>query len=159
MNIHLIAVGKLKEDYFRAACSEYAKRIGAYGKIKITELAEARLPDDPSEKEIAAALEAESKAILAAIPSGSAVIAMCIEGTQLSSEELSARLDKLALEGKSTVCFIIGSSFGLSDSVKKTAALKLSMSKMTFPHRLARVMVLEQLYRALSISGGGKYHK
>lgn len=159
MNIHLIAVGKLKEDYFREACGEYAKRIGAYGKVKITELSEARLSDSPSEKEIAAALEAESKAILAAVPSGSAVIAMCIEGTQMSSEELSARLDKFALEGKSTVCFIIGSSFGLSDSVKNAASLKLSMSKMTFPHRLARVMVLEQIYRALSISGGGKYHK
>lgn len=159
MNIHLIAVGKLKEDYFREACAEYAKRIGAFGKIKITELNESRLPDDPSEKEIAAALETESKAILAAIPSGSAVIAMCIEGEQLSSEQLSARLDKFALDGKSTVCFIIGSSYGLSDSVKKAAALRLSMSKMTFPHRLARVMVLEQLYRALSISGGGKYHK
>ncbi|MBQ7782519.1 MAG: 23S rRNA (pseudouridine(1915)-N(3))-methyltransferase RlmH [Oscillospiraceae bacterium] len=159
LNINVITVGKLKENYLRDACNEYTKRLGAYSKIKITELAEARLPDNPSEKEIENALENEAKAILAAIPSGSAVIAMCIEGKLLSSEEFSARLEKFAVEGKSTVCLIIGSSFGLSPSVKNAAHLRMSMSPMTFPHQLARVMLLEQLYRGLSISNNGKYHK
>lgn len=159
LNITVIAVGKMKEDYFRAACAEYAKRIGAYAKIKIVELAEERLPDNPSPKEIEAALANEGKAVLSMVPSGSAVIALCIEGKELASEELSARLDKFAIDGKSSVCFIIGSSCGLSEDVKKAAHIKLSMSRMTFPHRLARVMVLEQIYRALSISAGSKYHK
>ena len=159
LNINVITVGKLKENYLRDACNEYTKRLGAYSKIKITELAEARLPDNPSEKEIENALENEAKAILTAIPSGSAVIAMCIEGKLLSSEEFSARLEKFAVEGKSTVCLIIGSSFGLSPTVKNAAHLRMSMSPMTFPHQLARVMLLEQLYRGLSISNNGKYHK
>lgn len=159
LNINVITVGKLKESYLRDACAEYIKRLGAYSKIKVTELPESRLPDNPSDKEIAAALENEGKAILAAVPSGSAVIAMCIEGQQMSSEEFSARLEKFGIEGKSSVSVIIGSSFGLADSVKRSAALRMSMSKMTFPHQLARVMILEQLYRAMSISNGGKYHK
>lgn len=158
MNVNVITVGKLKESYLRDACAEYVKRLGAYCKIKVVELNESRLPDSPSDKEIAAALENESKAILAAASQG-AIIAMCIEGSQFSSEEFSAKLDKMGVDGISTVNIIIGSSFGLSDSVKKAAALRMSMSKMTFPHQLARVMILEQLYRAMSISGGGKYHK
>jgi len=152
-------VGKLKEGYFKEACAEYAKRLGAYCRLKITELPESRLSDNPSEKEIAAALENEGKQILTLIPQSAAVIPLCIEGTELSSEMLAWRLDKLMTEGTSCICFIIGSSYGLSDSVKKRAVLRLSMSPMTFPHRLARVMLLEQIYRSFSILGNGKYHK
>lgn len=159
LNIELITVGKLKEDYLRNACAEYIKRIGAYAKIKVTELAESRMPDSPSDKEIANALENEAKAILAAVPKDSAVITMCIEGKTMSSEDFSARLEKFAVDGKSTISIIIGSSWGLSETVKKASSLRLSMSPMTFPHQLARVMVLEQIYRALSISNNGKYHK
>ncbi|MCC8041923.1 MAG: 23S rRNA (pseudouridine(1915)-N(3))-methyltransferase RlmH [Oscillospiraceae bacterium] len=154
-----MAVGKLKEGYFKEACAEYAKRLGAYCRLKITELPESRLSDNPSEKEIAAALENEGKQILTLIPQSAAVIPLCIEGTELSSEMLAWRLDKLMTEGTSCICFIIGSSYGLSDSVKKRAVLRLSMSPMTFPHRLARVMLLEQIYRSFSILGNGKYHK
>ncbi len=152
-------MGKLKEGYFKEACAEYAKRLGAYCRLKITELPESRLSDNPSEKEIAAALENEGKQILTLIPQSAAVIPLCIEGTELSSEMLAWRLDKLMTEGTSCICFIIGSSYGLSDSVKKRAVLRLSMSPMTFPHRLARVMLLEQIYRSFSILGNGKYHK
>ncbi len=159
LNVTLITVGKLKEGYLRDACAEYSKRLGAYCKLRIVELAESRLPDNPSDKEIAAALDNESKAILGAVPPSSAIIAMCIEGKQFSSEGFSERLDKLAVDGKSSVALIIGSSFGLADSVKNAAHIKMSMSEMTFPHQLARVMLLEQLYRAMSISAGGKYHK
>ncbi len=158
MNINLITVGKLKEGYLRDACAEYVKRLGAYCRIKITELQESRLSDNPSEKEIAAALDNEGKAILSAA-AGSAIIAMCIEGRQMSSEKFSSTLDRMGVEGKSSVSIIIGSSFGLSENVKKAAEIRMSMSEMTFPHQLARVMILEQLYRAMSISNGGKYHK
>ncbi len=157
-NINLIVIGKLKESWLREACAEYTKRLGGCCRIKVTELPECRLPDSPSEKETAAALNTEAAAILSAA-GGDTVIAMCIEGQMMSSEELSRRLEKFAVEGKSSVSIVIGSSYGLSDRVKKAAALKLSMSPMTFPHQLARVMVLEQLYRAMSISGNGKYHK
>ena len=157
-NINLITVGKLKENYLREACAEYTKRLGAYCHIKITELPECRLPDNPSEKVIKSALDTEAVAILAAAGSD-AVIAMCIEGKMMSSENFSERLQKFAVEGKSSVSIVIGSSYGLSDKVKNAAALRLSMSPMTFPHHLARVMVLEQLYRALNIAAGGKYHK
>ena len=159
LNINVISVGKLKEGYLRDACAEYIKRLGAYSKVKVTELSESRLSDNPSEKEIASALENEAKAIMAAVPKDSAVIAMCIEGRQMSSENFAARLNKFAVDGKSSVSLIIGSSFGLSDTVKNAAALRLSMSEMTFPHQLARVMLLEQLYRAMSILNNGKYHK
>lgn len=154
LNINVITVGKLKESYLRDACAEYEKRLGAYSTIKVIELAESRLPDSPSQKEIANALENEADMILKKITPQSAVIAMCIEGKMMSSEDFSHKL-----EGKSTVNLIIGSSYGLSDRVKSAAHLRLSMSPMTFPHQLARVMLLEQLYRAMSISANGKYHK
>ena len=138
---------------------EDEKRLGAYSTIKVIELAESRLPDSPSQKEIANALENEADMILKKITPQSAVIAMCIEGKMMSSEDFSHKLEGFALEGKSTVNLIIGSSYGLSDRVKSAAHLRLSMSPMTFPHQLARVMLLEQLYRAMSISANGKYHK
>ena len=159
MNINIICVGKLKEDYLRNACAEYQKRLGAFCRLKITELQPARLPENPNDSQINAALEDEGKQILSKIAANEAVFAMCIEGKMLSSTQLADRIAKIALEGESTLSFIIGGSFGLSDEVKSRGSLKLSMSPMTFPHQLARVMLLEQIYRAFQINAGGKYHK
>ena len=159
MSITVIAMGRLKEEYLRGACSEYRKRLSGFFRTDIIELQPERLSESPSANEISRALDAEGKQIVSKIPKNAFVFALCIEGRQLSSEELSEKLDSIALTGKSDIAFIIGSSYGLSDEVKKRADVKLSMSRMTFPHQLARVMLLEQLYRAGQISGGGKYHK
>ena len=157
MNINLIVIGKLKEEYLRNACAEYIKRLGRFCTFKLHELDECRLSDDPSEKEIAAALKKEAEQIKRYAKG--MIIPMCIEGRQLTSPELSEKIADAGVGGFSTVTFIIGSSFGLDDEVKAMGHLKLSMSKMTFPHQLARVMLLEQIYRAFQIAGGGKYHK
>ena len=160
LNVNIITVGKLKENYLKMACDEYSKRLSAFCKLNIIELAESRLSDNPSEKEIAAALDSEAKAMQAKISgNGCYNIAMCIEGKQLSSEKLAEKLNDIPVSGKSTLNIIIGSSFGIADSVKKSADMRLSMSEMTFPHQLARVMVLEQVYRGFMILSGGKYHK
>lgn len=160
MNINLITVGKLKESYLRDAVSEYSKRLSGYCKLNIIELSESRLSDNPSEKEIQNALANEAKLIEGYINKISAFnIAMCIEGKQLSSSEFSQKLDETGISGKSTINFIIGSSYGISPYIKAKSDLRLSMSKMTFPHQLARVLLLEQIYRAFQISSGGKYHK
>ena len=158
LNINLIVIGKLKESYLREACAEYIKRLGAYCKIKVTELPEHRLPDNPSEKVISAALDSEAAQILSAAGNDT-IISMCIEGKMMSSEALSDRLSGFGIEGKSSLSIVIGSSSGFSDKVKNAAALRLSMSPMTFPHQLARVMLLEQIYRAMSLAANGKYHK
>lgn len=160
MNVNLIVVGKLKESYFREACAEYSKRLKAFCRLSVTELAENRLPDDPSEKEIMAALSAEGKAMKNFLSGKDCFnIALCIEGTKLSSEKLAEKIGDISVSGKSTLNFVIGSSFGIDDEIKKICGLKLSMSEMTFPHMLARVMLLEQIYRAFQILNGGKYHK
>lgn len=160
MTINIICIGKLKESYWREACSEYIKRLGAYGSAKIVELSEMRLSDNPSEGEIAKCLENEAKAILPYMEQKNSYnIAMCIEGSQLSSEGLAQKIDSAMVSGSSTVNFVIGSSFGLADSVKRRADFKLSISKMTLPHQLARVVVCEQVYRAFAINNGSKYHK
>lgn len=159
LNINILCVGKLKEKYLKDACLEYAKRLGAFCKLEITELAEERCGDNPSQSEIERVIEAEGKRILQKAEKYDAVVAMCIEGGQLSSPELAEFIDKSAVSGVSSIAFVIGGSFGLSDEIKAKAKLKLSMSKMTFPHQLARVMILEQIYRAFQISSGGKYHK
>lgn len=159
MNVTVICLGKLKEDYLRAACAEYSKRLGAFCKLDIVELNPTRLPDDPSQSQIDAALEDEAKRITAKIPKGAVCFAMCIEGKQYSSEKFSKLLSTAAVEGGSNAVFIIGSSFGLSENIKKMCKVRLSMSEMTFPHQLARVMLLEQIYRAFQIESGGKYHK
>lgn len=155
----IIAVGKLKEAHFKAACDEYIKRLGAYGGMTVIELPEQRLPDKPSTAEISAALAKEAAAIRVKIPKGAFVCAMCIEGKELSSEALAGRLSQLKSGGSSNVVFLIGGSFGLDESLKKEAGLRLSMSPMTFPHHLARVMLLEQVYRAEKIMEGSRYHK
>ena len=159
LNITIIAIGKLKEQYLRDASAEYQKRLSASCKLNIIELNPEKLSDNPSAKEIENALNNEAKKIIEKIPKGAKVYSMCIEGKQRTSEELSAEIDSLAVEGASNIVFIIGGSFGLSDEVKKLSAFRLSMSKMTFPHQIARIMLLEQIYRAMQISMGTKYHK
>lgn len=159
-NVNLIVVGKLKESYLREACAEYVKRLGAFCKLTITEFPESKLPDNPSEKEICAALANEGKSIAAILlGKGCYNITMCIEGKQLSSEMLAEKIGSISVEGKSALNIVIGSSHGISEDVKKMSDLRLSMSEMTFPHQLARVMVLEQVYRSFQILNGGKYHK
>lgn len=159
LNVTLLCVGKLKEAYWRDACAEYEKRLGAFCRFKLIEVAEERLPENPSAAQISATMEAEGKRLLDQMPKDCAVIPLCIEGKELDSPSLSARIQKLAVEGTSHIAFVIGGSWGLSDAVKNRAVLRLSMSPMTFPHQLARVMVLEQVYRAFQIASGGKYHK
>ena len=159
INVTVIALGKLKESYMREFCAEYEKRLKAFCKIKIIELSPVRLPQNPSENDIKNALKSEADMIKSKIPSGAYVFSMCIEGKQMSSVAFSERIADIALSGKSNIVFIIGSSFGLGDEIKKKSDFKFSMSEMTFPHQLARCMLLEQIYRAFQISSGGKYHK
>lgn len=157
--VRLICVGKLGEKFWVQAVQEYVKRLGAYCKLEMVELPEQRLPQTPSEGETRQALDKEAALIADKIPQGAAVIALCVEGKEMSSEQLADYLGHLTVNGTSRLCLVIGGSCGLSDRIKERAALRLSMSPMTFPHHLARVMVLEQLYRALNIAAGGKYHK
>ena len=157
--ITLITVGKLKEKFYISAVNEYEKRLKGYCKFQILELPESRLPDNPSPAEISAGLEKEAELIFSRIPKGAWFCTLTPEGKLLSSEALADKMEQVKLSGKSSACFLIGSSFGIADRVKQKADYKLSMSPMTFPHHLARVMVLEQLYRAEAIQAGSKYHK
>lgn len=159
VSITVLAVGPLKEKFFREAVDEYKKRLSGSTKVTEVEIKEEKIPDSPSETQITTALNKEADRIIEAIPKRSFVITMCIEGRQMSSEEFSKVLDDVSLRGISSVCFVIGSSHGLSDKVKAISDMKLSMSKMTFPHKLARVMLFEAIYRAYEISVGSKYHK
>ena len=159
INIHFIVLGRLKEKYMKDFSAEYEKRLSGYCKLTVTELEPVKLSDNPSQSEIQNALNKETQLIKAKIPKNSYVFSMCIEGKQMSSEELSKKLEDIALTGKNNITFIIGSSFGLSDEIKQLSDYKFSMSKMTFPHKLARIMLTEQIYRALSITNNGKYHK
>lgn len=159
LGVNIICVGKLKEPWLRGACDEYRKRLGAYCRLEITELTPYRLSDNPSEGEIQKALAAEGKEILSRIPQGAEVCSLCIEGKQLPSETFAKKLEEIPLKGCSTVVFIVGGSYGLSPEVKARSGFRMSMSQMTFPHQMARVMLLEQIYRAFQISSGGKYHK
>ncbi|NLL02871.1 MAG: 23S rRNA (pseudouridine(1915)-N(3))-methyltransferase RlmH [Clostridiales bacterium] len=159
INVNIICVGKLKEKYLKDACAEYIKRLTAFCKLNTIEISPVLLSDNPSKAEIENALKSEGLKILEKIPNNSMVYAMCIEGKQRTSAKLSEEISKIAIDGVSNITFIIGGSFGLSDEVKNRSNQKLSMSDMTFPHQLARVMLLEQIYRAFQISSGGKYHK
>lgn len=159
MQIKLIAVGKLKERYWQDAVSEYVKRLGPFAKLEIQEVLEERLPDNPTAGEIQQGLIKEAERILRLLSPSFFVIPLAILGKQLSSEELSEMLGRLALEGKSQLAFIIGGSHGLAEEVLHRGDLLLSFSPMTFPHQLMRVILLEQLYRGFSIQKGGKYHK
>ena len=156
--ITLLCVGKLKEKFYLDACAEYQKRLTRHCKFELIELPEQRLPENPSEAEIAVALSKEADAIEEKLPRG-AIVALCVEGKPMSSEQLSDALARYGAQGASQVTFLIGGSFGLSERVKARADLRLSMSPMTFPHHLARVMLLEQIYRAYQIQSGTRYHK
>ena len=155
--VDIVCVGTLKEKYLRELCAEYQKRLTRFCKLNIVELAESKLPSDPSDKEIERALENEAKSILSATE-GSYRIAMCIEGDNPSSEKL-AKIMENAAAVKGRVSFIIGSSHGLADCVKNASDMRISMSRMTFPHQIARGMLLEQIYRTYMVRGGGSYHK
>ena len=159
LDITVICIGKLKEEYLRNASAEYQKRLSSICRLSIVELPAEKLSDNPSQKEIDSALLSEGKKILERIPERAAVFSMCVEGKELSSEELSKKMFSLASQGFGKIVFIIGGSFGLSPLVKERSNLRLSVSRMTFPHQLFRVMLLEQIYRAFQIENGSKYHK
>lgn len=159
LNVQIICVGKLKEKFYAEAVAEYEKRLSGYCKLTILELPEEKLPDSPSRAQIDAALVKEGEAILQRLPKNAVTIAMCVEGRLLSSEDLAERVSDWMLGGRSSLVLIVGGSHGLAPAVKDRAALRLSMSPMTFPHHLARVMLLEQLYRAFKIQEGSGYHK
>ena len=158
LGVNIICVGKLKESYLRGAIEEYSKRMKPLCRLSIIELNEERIGENPSSAEIKRVIEAESERIIAKIGKGDYVIALCVEGRNISSEELSERLESIQ-QTHSTVDLVIGGSWGLSDALKTRADFRLSRGKMTFPHQLCRVMLLEQIYRAFQISKGTKYHK
>lgn len=158
VQVTVITVGNLKEAYWRDAMAEYEKRLSAFCKPEILQLKETKLPENPSASEIQAVLSDEGKRILAAVPPRSYKIAMCVEGQQFSSEDLAGKLDGV-LANTGSLCLIIGSSYGLSDEVKRACDLRLSVSKLTFPHQMMRVILLEMLYRCFGILKGTKYHK
>ena len=159
LEITLIAMGKLKEKFYLDAAAEYEKRLKGYCQFKLLELPEVRLPDTPSAAEINAGLEKEADLILTKIPKNCWFCVLTPEGKLLSSEALAEKMHTVKVCGKSSLCFLIGSSVGMSPRLKEKADFKLSMSPMTFPHHLARIMVLEQIYRAEAIQSGSKYHK
>lgn len=158
INVSIICVGKLKEDYLKNGCAEYLKRLTAYSKATVIEVSEERAGDNPSPAEIKNIIEKEGKRIISKIPKGSMVIPLCIEGKEFTSPDFSRELEKISLE-YSSAAFVIGGSFGLSEEVKSLGKIKLSFGKMTLPHQLARLVLLEQIYRAFSISNNSKYHK
>lgn len=159
LRVTVICVGKLKERFYAQAVAEYAKRLSRYCRLELIELPEQRLSDAPAPAEIERALSREADAIRGKIPPSSDVIALCIEGRMRSSEEVAQLLDSWQQRGEKCLVFVIGGSYGLHPSVKSAAWAQLSMSPMTFPHHLARVMLLEQIYRGFQILEGGKYHK
>ncbi len=159
LTVNIICIGKIKEKYWTDAIAEYKKRLSAFCRFNIVELEEEKTYNNPNKAQINAILNAEGKRIMNSVSKTSTVIAMCIEGKMLSSGELADKMSDIALSGSSTVDFIIGGSWGLSDEVKRRSNIKLSMSKMTFPHQMARVILSEQIYRAFEIMNNGKYHK
>ncbi len=158
LNVNIICIGSLKERYFTDAVNEYTKRLTRYCKINIIELSEEKIADKATDAQIENTLKKEGEKILSKISGSDYVIAMCIEGKNLSSQELSQKLNDISMSS-GTVDFVIGGSWGLSEKIKNRADFKLSVSKMTFPHQLFRVMLCEQIYRAFSITANAKYHK
>lgn len=159
LNVKIICIGSIKEKYFKDAILEYQKRLTDFCKFSILELPEYKILNNPSNSDINKALTEEGKRVLSKIKDKDEVVSLCIEGKELSSVGLSKYINDAALTGHSTVDFIIGGSFGLSDEVKNRSNLKLSMSRMTFTHQMSRVILCEQIYRAFNILNGGKYHK
>lgn len=158
MNINIISVGKIKEKYFTAAIEEYSKRLSRFAKLIITEIPDEKIPDNASEKEIEIVKETEGRKILSKLNENSFVITLCIEGKELSSEELAKKITDISM-ASSNITFIIGGSLGLSNAVKNKSQLRLSFGKITFPHQLMRVVLLEQIYRAFKINNNENYHK
>ncbi|NUJ16625.1 23S rRNA (pseudouridine(1915)-N(3))-methyltransferase RlmH [Bacillus glycinifermentans] len=159
MNISIVAIGKLKEKYLKQGIDEYIKRLSAYAKVDIIELPDEKTPENLSDQDMKIVKDKEGDRILSKISPDAHVIALAIEGKMKSSEELADNMDRLATYGKSKVTFVIGGSLGLSDAVLKRADEKLSFSRMTFPHQLMRLILLEQVYRAFRINRGEPYHK
>ena len=158
LNVKLISVGSLKESYLKDAIAEYSKRLSAFCNLEIIELKEYKRPDNPSDSDIAKALADEAERINKAIPQKAYKITLCVEGKQFSSEELAQKIEEISMIS-GTLCLIIGSSHGIDGSLKSASDLRLSVSKLTFPHQLMRVMLLEIIYRAMNITKGTKYHK
>ena len=159
LSIYLVCVGRLKERFYQDACAEYLKRLSPYCKLTLLELPEERLPQTPSQGQIDTALEKEGQAIRSKLPPNTSLVCLCVEGRLRSSEELASLVQTWEHNSAKHLAFVIGGSFGLAESLKAEAWVRLSMSPMTFPHHLARVMVLEQLYRAFKINEGSNYHK
>ncbi|MEY8752908.1 23S rRNA (pseudouridine(1915)-N(3))-methyltransferase RlmH [Alkalicoccobacillus gibsonii] len=159
MNISILTVGKLKEKYLKQGIDEYTKRLGAYVKITITEVPDEKAPENLSQEDMRIIKQKEGERLLSKIPQDAHVIALAIDGQMQTSEQLAANLNQLALHGKSKICYVIGGSLGLSDEVLKRANEKLSFSKMTFPHQLMRLILVEQVYRGFRIMRGEPYHK
>ncbi|MCQ2548090.1 MAG: 23S rRNA (pseudouridine(1915)-N(3))-methyltransferase RlmH [Clostridia bacterium] len=159
MNINIVCVGNLKEKYWRDGVDEYSKRLSRFCKLEIREIKESRLPDKASRADEEKVIEAEGREIIKAIKKGSYIITLEIKGKELSSEAFAEKLQELPLEGVSDISFVIGGSLGLSPEVSKLADYKLSFSKMTYPHQMMRVILLEQIYRGFKINSGEKYHK
>ena len=159
IRVQLICVGKMKEKFYIDAAAEYVKRLSAYCKLQVVELPEERLPQNPSQGQIDAALEKEADAIRAKLPPSASLVALCVEGKLRSSEEVARLLADWSQNSAKHLVFLIGGSYGLHPSIKAQAWVKLSMSPMTFPHHLARVMLLEQIYRGFKINEGSSYHK
>lgn len=158
ISVSVICVGKLKEKYLKDGCEEYLKRLSAFAKTQVIEIPEERCGEDPSAAEIENVIEKEGERIAGKIPKGAAVIPLCIEGKELSSPEIAAEIQKMSLE-HSKIAFVIGGSFGLSEKVKSLGRIRLSFGKITLPHQLARLVLLEQVYRAFSIINHSRYHK
>lgn len=159
MNISIVTVGKLKEKYLVNGINEYIKRLGPYAKVDVVEVSDEKAPEQLSEAEMLQVKEKEGERILAKVVHDAYVIVLAIDGQMWSSEKLATELDQLATYGKSKVTFIIGGSLGLSQTVMQRANAKLSFSKMTFPHQLMRLILVEQVYRAFKINRGEPYHK
>lgn len=159
LSIYLVCVGRLKERFYQDACAEYLKRLSPYCKLTLLELPEERLPQSPSQGQIDAALEKEGQAIRSKLPPNTSLVCLCVEGRLRSSEELASLVQTWEHNSAKHLAFVIGGSFGLAESLKAEAWVRLSMSPMTFPHHLARIMLLEQLYRVFKINEGSGYHK
>lgn len=159
LGVTIIAVGKIKEKFFTDAIEEYAKRLSAYCRFEVVEVKDEKTPDNPTENEKNAVLDREAERILQKIPKGAKVIALCVEGKQMTSEKFADLISRSSVEGTSRLVFVIGGSMGLSDKVKNVSDLRLSFSEMTFPHMLMRVILAEQIYRGFTIVSGKTYHK
>lgn len=159
MNINIICVGKMKEQFMREACEEYKKRLSRFAKVKITEISDEPIPEKATKAEEESVLKKEAKKIFEKLCGTSFIVSLCVEGGQMSSPEFAQKIADCALSGKSDITFIIGGSLGLSEEIKKKSNLRLSFSRMTFPHQLMRVVLLEQIYRAFKINANESYHK